>query len=97
MNFGLECFKHVCQRCIGRGPYSQPGAQGVPETEFAQIELHPIAIAKHRVIARVETETPHLRESDLATLSFFTASITPDLVNDAHWFDGLDLHLHLRC
>lgn len=96
MNFGLECFKHFCQRCIGRRPYLKPGAQGVPEAGFAQIEFHPIAIAKHRVIARVETETSHLRESDLATLSFFTASVTSDLVDDAHWIDGFYLHLVLR-
>jgi hypothetical protein len=97
VNFGLECCKHVCQRCIGRRPYSQPSAQGVPKTGFAQIKFNPISIAKHRIVARVEAESPHLRETNFAALSFFTASVTSDLVDDAHWFDGLDLHLDLRC
>lgn len=96
MNLGLECRKLVCQRCVGRRRHSQPGAQGVPETGFAQIEFDPIAISKHRVITRVETERPYLRETNLATLNLFTASITSDLVDDTHWFDGFDLHLDLR-
>lgn len=96
MNFGLESCKHVCQGCIGWRPYSQPGAQGVPETGFTQIKFNPISIAKHRIVARVETERPHLRETNLAALRFFTASVTSDLVNDAHWFDGFDLHFVLR-
>jgi hypothetical protein len=37
-----------------------------------------------------------LRETNFAALSFIAASITPDLVNEAHWFDGFDLHLVLR-
>ncbi len=68
----------------------------MPEAGFAQIEFHPIAIAKHRIVARVETERPHLRESNLTALSFFTASVTSDLMDDAHWIDGFYLHLVLR-
>lgn len=97
MNFGLECRKHIFQRCIGRRLDSQPGAQGVPETGFAQIKFNPISISKHRVVARFETKRPHLRETNLATLSFFTASVTPDLVDEAHWFDGFELHFDVRC
>ncbi len=97
VNFGPECCKHVCQRCIGRRPYSQPGSQGVPETGFAQIKFNPISVAKHRIVAGVETERPYLRETDFAALSFLTASVTSDLVDDALWLDGLDSHLFLRC
>lgn len=60
-------------------------------------KVNPISVAKHRIVAGVETERPHLRETNFAALGFFAASITPDFVNDGHWFDDLDLHLDLRC
>ena len=62
-----------------------------PETGFAQIKFNPISIAEHRIVARDETERSHFPETNFAALGFFAASITPDVVDEAYWFDGLDL------